>query len=222
MNWLEIAQRIRQECGIPGSGPTALTYQTGELKRIVDWMASAYNDIQAAHNTWKFLRKEFSFTCVAGTADYGAAQHSVSDLNEWDLDTFRCYLTEADEQVIDFYHWEGFRDTWKIGTARTRAGRPIAFSVKPNNSITFDCVPDNTYTIAGEYYRLPVAVGDTTDSPVFPEQYHMAIVYRALMMYAAYSAEPDKYLFGQDEFGKLLRRMESTQLPPMEEGPPLA
>jgi hypothetical protein len=222
MNWLAIAQRIRQECGIPGNGPSLLTGQSGELARVISWMSSAYEDIQATHSTWEFLRFPFSFVTAVGVDIYGASQHLITDLSEWDLDTFRCYSAIEDEQPLDFYPWEQFRDTWKLGTSRARSGRPICFSVKPDNTITFDCVPDAIYTINGEYYKLPVAIGAEADSPIFPAHHHMAIVYRALMMYAAREAEPDKYAFGMDEYRKILARMEITLLPIIEEGPPLA
>lgn len=222
MTFLELAKRLRQECGIPGSGPNSLSAQTGELKRVVDWISAAYIDIQSIHTTWDFLRKEFSFSCVNGTENYGVTKHGLTDLAEWDVDTVRCYLTESDEQFLEFYPWEQFRDTWKIGTNRTRTGRPICFSVKPDNSLTFDCVPDAAYTISGEYYSTPVEMGTDAQSPIFPAQFHLAIVFRAMMYAGAYLAEPDKYSFGDSEFRRLIGRMEMSQLPPVLSGEPLA
>ena len=111
MNFLEIAKRIRQECAIAGSGPTTIIGQSGEYLRVVDWMSAAYHDIQAAHITWDFLRDDFSFATAAGTADYGVTQHAIADLNEWDTDTLRCYLTANDEMFLEYIPWEIFRDT---------------------------------------------------------------------------------------------------------------
>jgi hypothetical protein len=222
MNFLKIAQGIRQECGIPGVGPTSLANQTGEMKRVVDWMDRAYEDIQSAHTTWEFLRGEFSFQTVAGTAEYGVTQHGVNDISEWAFDTFRCYLTVDDEQYLEFYLYDDFRDTWKIGTQRARSGRPSCFTIKPNNVIMFDCVPDAAYTIVGDYYKLPVARGSESDSPVFPEQYHVGVIWRALMYFGTYAAEPDKYGVGSDEYQRVMRRMASTQLPMFTAGRPLA
>lgn len=222
MTFLEIAQRIRQECGIPGSGPTTLVGQTGELKRVVDWMAAAYQDIQSKHLTWDFLRKEFTFSCVVGTDVYGETEHGITNLSEWDVDTFTCGLAASDETFIDHYHWEPFRETWKVGSNRTRSGRPICFSVKPDNSVIFDCLPDAAYIIRGEYASTPASVGADADSPNFPAQHHLAIVYRAMMFSGAYGAEPDKFAFGESEYKKIMSRMESALLPRMESGAPLA
>ena len=222
MTFLDLAKRIRQECAIAGSGPTTIVGQSGEYQRVVDWMSAAYHDIQAAHITWDFLRDDFSFATVAGTADYGVTQHAITDLNEWDTDTLRCYLTANDEMFLEYIPWEMFRDTWKIGPNRTKAARPSFFSVKPDNSLTFDVVPDAVYTIVGEYWKRPVAVGTDTDEPVFSPQFHMAIVWRALMLFGGYAAEPDKYMLGQDEYQRMLRRMAATLLPRIVDSAPLA
>lgn len=222
MTFLEIAKRIRQECGIAGTGPVTLTGQVGELLQVIDWMRAAYRDIQAAQVTWDFLREEFSFATVSGTADYGPTQHGLTDVNEWVTDTFRCYLTASDEMFLEYVPWGTFRDTWKIGANRTASARPSFFSIKPDNSITFDVVPDAAYTIVGEYWKQPEDIGGNTDSPNFPSQYHLAIVWRALMFFAAYAAEPDKYTLGVDEYNRMLRRMVATQLQRFEYSAPLA
>ena len=49
----------------------------------------------------------------------------------------------------------------------------------------------------------------------------MAIVWRALMLFAGYAAEPDKYMLGQDEYQRMLRRMAATLLPRIEYSAPL-
>jgi len=35
MNFLQLAQRVRQEAGISGDGPVSVVNQTGEMKRVV-------------------------------------------------------------------------------------------------------------------------------------------------------------------------------------------
>lgn len=222
MNFLEIAQRLYVECGLHGLGVTSLSGQSGTAGKVVGWMSAAYNDIQALHTTWQFLRKEFSFPCTVEVDVYGSSQHLLTDVSTWDIDTFRCYLADSDEQYLDYYYWEQFRDTWKFGANRTRSGRPISFSVKPDLSVVLDCLPDAAYTIAGEYYRAPAEVSGDTNAPIFPAQYHMAIVWRGLMFFAADSGEPDRFVHGDNEYSRLIAKMELTQLPTFEEGPPLA
>lgn len=222
MTFLEIAKRIRQECGINGTGPTSIVLQTGELKQVVDWMTSAYEDVQSAHPGWMFLRDDFLFNCEDGKGEYTPAECNAPDMGEWSLDSFRCWSSPGDEQYLPWVTWETMRDTWKIGEQRTRKGRPMCFSVKPDDSITFDCVPDSSYTVTGEYSRLPVEIGGNSDIPIFPVKFHHVIVWRAVMMYATYAAEADKYTAAYDEYTRILRRMTATLLPDIDPGPPLA
>jgi hypothetical protein len=91
--FLELCQDLAQEAGISdGTMPTSVTSQTGEMKRVVDWIARAYRWVQRKHSNWNFLRNDFSFNTVAGTSNYlytsASAEHQ-----RWKLETFRCYLT---------------------------------------------------------------------------------------------------------------------------------
>jgi hypothetical protein len=54
------------------------------------------------------------------------------------------------------------------------------------------------------------------DIPSLPEQYHKAIVWRALVMYAANKAAPEVYAFAVKEYTKIMNRIEFDYLPEIE------
>jgi hypothetical protein len=212
MNFLALCQRLRSEAGVAGSGPAAVTGQTGELLRLVNWVKDAYRDIQDRRDDWEFLRLDFTFSAsVVGGATY--AKTSVSNLANWkhdQRDSFRCYLTatgENDEQWLTFEDWDKFRATRLFGANRSNTGRPLYFSIKPNKSIVLWPAPDATYTIAGEYFRTAAEFSADADEPLF-DRHHMAIVYNALMRYAAYVGEPSLYARAESEHKKLIRKLE--------------
>ena len=62
MTFLELCRRLAREVDASGSGPSAVTGQTGENRRIVDWVASAWQDIQLQRNI------NHSVVCVDGFA----------------------------------------------------------------------------------------------------------------------------------------------------------
>ena len=68
--FLQLAGILRQEVGIDGTGPSTTLLQTGELKNVVDWTSSAYNEIQNKHSTWRWLRSQFTVNTVSGTDSY--------------------------------------------------------------------------------------------------------------------------------------------------------
>lgn len=225
MNHLQLCQRLRQEARISGTGPTTTVSQSGEYLKIVDWIAAAYEDIQNQHETWRFLQQPFSFTTTIGTRDYTPAEAGITDLRRWKHSSYgdiRCYLTAGDEQRLYYLPWDQFRDIYLIGTNRTQSGRPGHFSIEPDDTINFDYLPDQEYTIVGEYYQKPDVLSGDSDEPLFPSNFHLAIVYRALMFFGADYAAQEKYTHGQNEYRKILRKMEQTQLPLMRWGAPLA
>jgi hypothetical protein len=53
--FLVLANDLARECGVSGnaSSITAVTSQTGEAARLVDWIRQAHNDIQNRHENWR-------------------------------------------------------------------------------------------------------------------------------------------------------------------------
>ncbi len=105
LNFLQLAQKLRQEAGISGSGPTTTVGQTGELGRVCDWILQSYNDIQERHDDWGFMRNTFSLPLTIGQSVYpyninnsnpsnttSYPLSNLADVRDWKVDSFRCYL----------------------------------------------------------------------------------------------------------------------------------
>lgn len=224
MNFIALCQRARQEMGIAGTGPSTVLSPSGEMGRVVDWVNSAYQDIQNAHHDWQFLVTDFSLPVSSDDNEYSYSDASITNFGEWIPESFRIYLTAtgtSDEGFLSFVDWRDYRDVYQFGTRRTQTGRPNAITIKPDRTLMLNPVPDDAFTVVGEYYAEPYTLSDSTDTPVFDSKYHMAIVWRALMMFGVYSAEPDKYAHGEREYKKILRKMEFNELPKIRFGAPL-
>ena len=219
MTRLELVKRLCREAGI-GSSPLTTIGQSGENLRSVEWIDAAYEEIQNLHWNWDFLRTDFSVSASIAVP----APVSPTDLGTWKVDSFRCYLTATgtdDEQPMIYLPWDVFRDTCLLGTGRTQTGRPYMFSVKPDGDLSISPpIPDDTYTIVGEYFKEAQTLSADTSEPLF-SQNQMAIVWKALIYYAAYSSEPDKAVMGESQYKKLIRKLELSQLPGYGWGPSL-
>lgn len=209
MTRLELVQKLHEESGSAGT-ISSTTNQTGEAKQLVGWIDKAYLDILNSSRYWKFMRTDLSLPLVVGTDTY-----TVSGVSEFtNLEDWRAWKTViTDEQYVEFVDWDEFKFVFQLGTARTQTGRPRFFSVKPDRKLMFNPVPDYAYTVVGEYQAAPVAMTVNDSVPVFPEAYHYAIVWKALMFYAAFHSEPDKYAHGSNEFKIVMAGMRSTELP---------
>lgn len=213
MNRKELAKRLARECGIVDNISTTIN-QTGENLLLVDWIDSAYRSILSMHVIWSFLYADFSFDTTIGKSEYTPAEAGITSFKDWIAEDVRCYLTDqATEQNIYFNEWDLFKRTFLFGASRTQTGRPSEFTIKPNSSLVVWQVPDDAYTITGNYYMAGESMTGDTSEPIFGEDYHMIIVWRAMLDYGAGYAEADKYAHGQNEYAKILKKMEFIYLP---------
>lgn len=224
MTFLELCQRLRSEAGIAGSGPSSTINQQNELGRLVNWVQDAYVDIQEKHDQWGFLRSEFTLPLTSGTSHYSSTL--VGAVSAWKApshhDGFRCYLgTTDDEQWLNFIPYDDFKGLRLRGANRTVTGRPQDYSVSPTLELIVWPTPDDSYLIDGEYFKQASRFVNDADSPVF-DDYHMAIVWNALMKYASYSAEPSLYAHAQKEYGRLINKLELKYLPTISLGGAMA
>lgn len=215
---------MRREAGQAGSGPTTVVSQTYELLRTVEWVKSAYQDIQNLHAEWNFLRADLTFQATASDNIYPIADISATEYGEWQQDSFRSYLTSsgvAGEQFMEWLDWPDFRDKYVIGSNRTQEGNPRYIAQKPDTSLILFPTPDAAYTINGEYFKRAQVMSVDADEPLIPTKFHMIIVWRALMYYAGFTSAPDLYEIGQREYKNMLFKLESSQLPRIRLATPL-
>lgn len=210
MNRLQIAQRVRQEAGISGSGPVTTIAQTGEMGKIVDWVDAAYQDIQNLYD-WNFLRFDFSFPTIASSSTYTPTAAGFPELAKWKQDSMRIYLIPSDESIIYYQEWDYFRDSRLIGTIPT--GRPSEFSTRPDKSIVLWQTPNAIFTVVGEYFKRAQTMTANADEPNLPSQFHMAIVWKAVQYYAGDQGAAELYAIAHNEYTSILRKLKKDQLP---------
>ena len=192
------------------------------MKRVVDWVSSAYEDIQNLHATWRFLRRDFSFSTIASSQDYTPAAVSLTDFAHWIKNDLRIYSAVSDEDFLEYYPWEIFRKAYYFGSNRTQTGRPTVVTVKPNNALALWQIPDGVYTVNGEYYKSAQAMSANADIPVIPTRFQMIVIWKGLMHYGAYAGADEKYAHGSNEYKKLLSMLEYAELEDTTYGEPLA
>ncbi|NDD53731.1 hypothetical protein EBZ39_07610 [bacterium] len=230
MNYLQLINRARVECGVSGSNVALPTAQglTGENARIANWINSAWIDIQTAKEDWQWMRDAVQFNTVTQQQVYTPTQAGVgTTFGNWKRDSFRCSSVGqnyVDEQLLNYMEYTTFRNLYQYGTMRTTYARPVVVSIVPgaDKSLGFGATPDQPYVITGEYYKRPYDLSADADEPNVPTRFHLAIVYRAMMFYGGYEAAPEVYSRGETEFKRLMNRMNIDQLPTIVSGPPLA
>lgn len=229
MNFLEIAQKLRAKVRASGTGPSTVVSQTGEYLRLVDTINEAWMAIQRKRRDWFWLRNSMTFPTVAGQATYSLTQiestgTNFADFSYWDRRTFRNYLTATglpDEQWMSWITFDHWRDVYQMQTARTVQMRPQHFTTLPNLGLGL-VTPLAGYTIGADYFKKATEMALDADTPSMPSEFHMAIVYRAMMYWGVSEAKPEIYDEGQIEFKAIMETLEDQQLPEIEEPESLA
>lgn len=221
MNFLQLAQRLRQEVSGSGTGPSSVSGQTGELKRIVDWIAAADEDIQRKHNEWRFMRAGFTVNTVANTAAYAASACTdttsglpIAAFRSWRKDSLKIYLQSsgvAGERPLDYIDYDDWYRQYNTGTQT--ASFPTEFTVPNSQAFSLGARPNAAYVVSGEYQKAVTTMTANTDTPMYPSEHHMLAVYRAMMKYGRYTGATEVYQDGQNEYRRMMNEMELTQLP---------
>lgn len=218
MNYLELVQRLRRKCRVAGANPaTVQGVPNEETARLADWINEALFQIQSLRQDWPWMRGAASFQTLDGQAEYTLAQIGVADLADWDTRTFRSYKTDAGikgEVFMTSLVYADWRDLYQYGNLRTQRTQPLNVTVLPNRGLGLGPTPQAGYTVLGEYWRLPQTLKADTDVPRIPEQYHMAIVYKAMSFYGASEAAAEVYQEGEVEYKRMLMRMLARELTP--------
>jgi hypothetical protein len=215
--YIDLCKRLRQEVGASGSDSTVVG-ASGEWKRICDWIAISWNEIQKKHPIWEWMRANKSFNTIANQGEYAYASSplSLTDFASWRNNSFRLYKDSTDdEQFLDHWSYNDFRDEYLLGSNRTTYSRPIVVAVSPSKSLLLGSPPDDVYTVVAEYYKTPTTLSADADEPGMPERFHEAIVYRAMIHYGMYEAAQEVVARGERFYREYMEELEFDQLPPV-------
>lgn len=195
MNYLTGVQTLHYEAKLPGSPPSAVTGQSGRAADLVRWYAEAYNDIQRERDgRWKWLHRDCYVDTVASTAAYASTDFTdstdaaaISRFRGWDLSRRAppfIYLSsdgQSTERELTIADWNRFRSLF-IKATHT-AAYPYCICVDRDDQIRLGPTPDDVYRVTCQYWMSNQTLAADGDTPEMPSDYHMLIVYRALVKY---------------------------------------
>jgi len=220
--FLEICQRTVQECRLAHGAtllPVTVLNQVGEMRRMVEWVAEAWFEIQSLHPDWRFKRHTTTFPTIAGQAEYTTVECGVDagTFGRWVMDSFRNYETAvglSTEQHLSPMPYEVWRDTYQFGTIRTSQARPNVITWLPNNGLGLAFTPPAGYTILGDYFTAPIRMEADEDVPELPISHsYMIIVYKAMTYYGEAESAFEVLSRGEKGYSRLLTTLELDQAP---------
>jgi hypothetical protein len=205
MNFVDLTERLRYECGVSGTQLQTVQNLNGELLRLRNWIRDAWQELQQERTDWKFMKTPFSFSLTPGVQRYSlatvqAANASI-DIDMYKQDSFSLDLpgdtgTEARsaEVPLGVMAYNHFRNMYVVGYPigdSTRWQQPMTAAIDDDRTLCFGPAPDLAYLIRGECWINPQILSADTDVPIMPAKYHNVIVYRAMKKYAGYESAND-------------------------------
>jgi hypothetical protein len=209
VNFLQLSQKLRQEVGGSGNGPSTVLSQSGENQLYVGWIHDAWLGIQNSREKWKFMWAQGSLSLVLDNQVYSLP----ADLKGID----ECSARINGYQLIEL-KYEAFRDHFP----KANQGRPTYFCILPNGQFKVNTLPDQAYLITFDYYKNPQILAANTDVPWLPTEYHLLIVFEAMLSYGGYENASEVYQSARTKYDQLIMDVEIKLLPQIELAGPLA
>jgi len=221
MNFLELVDDLRIQCGASGRAPAtlqgALPTETDRFRR---WVNSAWNDIQISHTDWRFLFIESSHTMAVNSRVLNQTEYAAGNVAEWMVDTFRIAdpaKPRMDSQPLPFVPYYEWRDN--EGRDTTITGKPSTFTIDPmTEAILLAPTSDKAYVLFYDYWKNPQVLVANNDVPIIPKRFHDLIVAWAMKKYGYHEAASEKLQQANEVISRLYPALEMDQLPAMNVG----
>ena len=226
MNYIQLVQDLFAESRAAGTAPSTVVGLTGLQQDMARWIADAWDELAETQQGWLFKKTDVTFSTASLASDYDptAAPLSLTDFADWVPDTFRVYVTAdgvGTEQYVEWMDYPAFRDYWLFNTRRTTSSIPRAVTSAPNKHLLVGPVPDQDYTIVGQYWSKITRLSDDSDEPAMPARFHKLITYRALEYYALAESAPEVLARAERGQARYMLMLTRNQLPTPQIGPPL-
>ena len=212
--FLEITQALRQEVGMGGTGPSSVVGQTGEYKRLCDWVIRSWIEIQELHQEWSFRWGRFNFATDPEQSDpseYGVCDSGIEAVNP---DSLWWYLNSngvSYKQPLAYLPYENYLQ--RFGRTYTEPGQPQYLTVLPNFAVKIHPDPDDVYAIGGDFCREAQVLAADADEPYIRSSHRGVILYRAMLLYAEHEEAQSMIATAATEYNQRLNRCRRLFLP---------
>jgi hypothetical protein len=218
VNLLELAKRLHRESLRSGAGPVAIEGSTKEVLRLFDWISDAWYDLQIEPRDWKWMRRDADVPLTIGQREYTASNFALTDFRRWlapsDDRCARVYPVANPSSVTALVPSGSYdRFLTDFVDVPPKDGAPHHWIISPTESILIAPAPDAAYRFKAAYQSKPFRLEVETDEPDMPEEFHLLLVWRALMELASIDAATEVYVRAKANHDALRSDLISDQGP---------
>src|SRR6267154_3820546 len=88
MSFLAMVRRLHKESGTGGVAPSTTVSQSGDIGNLVDWISTAWMDIQNERTDWFFMRQAILFNTQVAKSSYTATEAGINSFGNYKRDSF--------------------------------------------------------------------------------------------------------------------------------------
>jgi hypothetical protein len=209
MNFLELVQRAYQESGLTGTPPASVLNQTGRKADMVRWVQQANEDIHLFRDDWNFDWSRGSFPLSAAddtyspTSDFGVA----GGVRKFAEEGAYCVVTASGINSRLWLHWMPWERFRYMPVPPVSGSPALYFTLKPDGDVQYYPVPAAAITAVHEYWRNPQELAADADEPRIPGKFHMAIVWRAVMISCEKTKDWSRFDSAEEEYLRVRSKM---------------
>lgn len=215
--FIELCRKVARDSGTAsGIVPTSVNGQSGRPSLIIYSTGDAWREIQTMHDTWLWMRKDFSGQTTVNTSKYSAASFGIARWAGWVGDpgavsTYKLATGRTDEHWLPCLPRAEFEQLYDRGEPRT--GPPQHWTVDEIGQFWVGPVPDDIYMIRGKYRAGPQELVNDGDVPEMPVQFHDLIAHRGVILLSERDEGQFQTLTATRRFNELLGSLMRSQLP---------
>lgn len=204
MNFLELCQRVRLKSGLSGD-IAAVTGQQAILAKLVTWVQDADLEIQRSKTEWSFMWRRTSANLVVGKNEY-----LPLDLNMQPFSNLETLFVGT--KPLNEVPWAQLEHDL-LSNGGAPSGEPCSYALSPDGFIVFNRSPMAVSVANIRYHLLPLRMTSNTSVSPIPEEFHEAIVQKALQSYASNEQDDQLQRDAITAFDVLSKEMTARFLP---------
>lgn len=205
--FLQLCQSVCSQSGIADASDFSSTVgQSGIFADIVRWVNEAYNEIQYHKPNWNFLYSSTSFT-LSDTED----EYTPTGFRSFIPTRFIIEPSGGTKSFLEYIEY----DDWKNSSTflQSNSEQPYYVTITPDNKLKFYPTANASYTIFYDGYLVPDTFTGDADTPIFRDEYHDLIQFKALIKYAAHYNSPEIYQDNTANYDLGIKKMVSNETP---------
>jgi hypothetical protein len=220
MNYLQLVQRLKVESGRSGAVPDTLSGLTVNDQRLANWVADQWLEIQRRRRDWNWMRKTVTGPLQDGVGVYGSQDidGGADPQSRWcvQTDDYTITITPAaggPPRELTMLNYEQFQRLYLI--APPAASVPLYWSQSLAGKLLLGPVPEvgADWVIAADFFKRPTLLVGEDDEPDMPEEFHILIMWRALLELAGMDAAPEVEARARRNVQTLWADLVATQTP---------